>query len=232
MGTDGSRVSLAAWYISTFERSLRIKDKEDKDQIIGQIKPSIINVSKKASSKEEMVSELGDPRILARELSDPRNWVLDIGSPLSPRREVKPFFSNRGRLFLMVLFLIGIVIPAGMFILRPELGWVLPGLLLSFVALWALGISFLNNFLGYLGTAQDLKETGMKIGTMGRKSLRNYIFSFVTISVVISIILGSGSVILDTGVLSVSFPITLSTIAATIMAARMMYMEGKKVLEP
>jgi uncharacterized membrane protein len=231
MRKDDENVKIAEWYISNLEKALRIKDKVYKKQIIDQIRPSIEKASKRASSKADMIREMGDPRNIAGELSDPRNWTIDIGTPLSPGKEIKSFFSYRGRIILMLLFMVGLVIPIALFIFNPETGWVLPSLLVAFVALWALGISFLNNFLGYIGTAVDLKRTDMKIDTIDSISLKRYIAIFIIISLSISIFLGTISVILDPGVLSISFSISLSTSAATLIAARMMYIEGRKAMD-
>jgi uncharacterized membrane protein len=230
MQHPGSKEHLVNWYLDELERGLRVKDRAYREQILAQVKPAVMETANRSTSKKDLVREMGSPKEMARELSDPRNWVVDIGSPLSPRKEIAPFFSPRGRYILTTMFLMGIAIPILLFIFKPDVGWVLPGLLLSFVAVWAIGVSFLNNYLGYLGTAWDLKGSNMNISTIGIRKLRVHLTIYTTTSITISLVLGSASVILDNRLLSVAVPITFSTIAAAIISARMIDKEGKRVL--
>lgn len=230
MVSSTEKDALVRWYLDELDKNLRIKDDIYKEQIMDQVRPSLVEISNKVHTKKELIRTFGDPRSIARELSDPKNWVVDLGSPLSPQKEIKPFFSSKGRLILTMMFTLGFAIPIGIFLLRPETGWVLPGVLISFEVIWAIGLAFLNNYLGYLGTAWSLKGSNMSITTIDYSNLKKHILIFCGSSILISFLLGTCSIFLDPAVLSVSIPVTTSTIAATIISARMMHIEGKKVL--
>lgn len=223
---DGS----SFWYLDTFQRNLRIKDEASKRKIVLQVSSMVSRIAKDHMSKEDLVKKMGDPARLGMELSAPENWSIDLGSPLFPGVEIEPFFSRRGRSILIAMFLIAILIPMIIFFTKPDTGWSLPGLLLIFVVIWALGLSFMNSYLGYLGTLSRLNGTNINVRSMGYEDLRRHSLIFGIISVVASFSLGTIFFIMDNSLLSVSFPLFLSTSTASIIASRMMMIEGRKVL--
>jgi len=229
---DGEDVSgeLASWYLEVFEKNLRIRDEASKGQILHQVKGLLDRSLKGVKSRNELVDRMGDPAGLGKELSNPANWVIDMGSPLSPKTEIEPFFSRRGRLILSTIFLLALVIPIGIFLIKPDIGWMLPGILLLFIVIWALGLSFLNTYLGYLGTLSRLKEAQVHVNAVSLNDLQRHSKIFIALSVVLSLTCGVLPLLFDISLLSIMVPITASTIAASLMGYRMMNIEGAKVL--
>jgi len=230
---DGNDASgeLTSWYMEVFERNLRIRDEVSKGQIVHQVRGLLERSSKGVKNRNELVDRMGDPAGLGKELSNPANWVIDMGSPLSLKTEIDPFFSRRGRLILSTIFLLAMAIPIGILLVQPDIGWLLPGILLVFIVIWALGLSFLNTYLGYLGTLSRLKEAQVHVNAISLNDLRRHSRIFLALSTVLSLTCGVLPLAFDMSLLSVTVPITASTIAASLMGFRMMNLEGRKVLE-
>ncbi|MBN1538829.1 MAG: hypothetical protein JW939_01690 [Candidatus Thermoplasmatota archaeon] len=218
------------WYLDTFQKNLRMKDEASKRNIFLQVRSMVRRIAKDDTSKEDLVKKMGDPARLGMELSASKNWYIDLGNPLFPGVGIEPFFSRRGRFLLIVMFLLAISIPVFIFFTKPDDGWLLPGLLMIFVVIWALGLSFLNSYLGYLATLSRLRGNGLNVRSMGYGDLRRHSLIFGIISVGVSFALGTTFFIVDNSLLSISFPLFISTAAASIIACRMMIIEGGKVL--
>ncbi|MGA1792722.1 MAG: hypothetical protein ACMUHM_02120 [Thermoplasmatota archaeon] len=227
----GSSEEPVSWYLEVFERNLRIRDEVSREQIIHQVNGMLKSSSKGVKNKKELVDRVGDPAGLGRELSNPANWVIDLGSPLAPTPNIEPFFSRRGRLLLSIIFLLALAIPIGIFLVRPDKGLLFPGMLLVFIVIWALGLSFLNTYLGYLGTLSKLNDAQVHVNAIGRTELRRHSVAFLILSMVISMVCGAAPSIMDITLLSVSAPLTASTIAASIIGYRMLNIEGNKALK-
>ncbi|MBN1389930.1 MAG: hypothetical protein JXA22_04740 [Candidatus Thermoplasmatota archaeon] len=220
----------SVWYLDTFLGNLDIKDDASRKQIFLHMRSMVMKASSGTMSRKELIDILGDPAILAGEISTPSNWVIDLGTPIFPKTEIDPFFSRGGRVMLILMFIFALSLSMGMFIVHPDIGWSFPGLLLVFIVIWALGLSFLNSYLGYLGTSHRLKRTGLTISSIGYGDVRRNAIFFFLISFFVSLISGTIFVLIDTSLLSISLPISISTIAASVIASRMMIIEGGKVL--
>ncbi|MGA1872746.1 MAG: hypothetical protein ACMUHY_03665 [Thermoplasmatota archaeon] len=219
-----------AWYMNEFQKNLRIRDEVSRNQIVIQVGSMIKRSGRDIETTDDLVRRFGDPADLGRELSNPLNWMIDMGTPMSPGTDIEPFFSGRGRLILSLIFLMALAIPIGIFLVQPDSGWLMPGMLIVFIVLWALGLSFLNTYLGYIGTTSKLMKYQVNVKSIDMSALRRHARIFVVISVVLTVMFGIIPLSLEPGLLTVAVPISVSTILASFIGYRMLNIEGGKVL--
>ncbi|MGA1849129.1 MAG: hypothetical protein ACMUHB_07295 [Thermoplasmatota archaeon] len=218
-------------YLRIFQRNLHIKDLEINDQIIASIKQKLSSLDK-VEEMEILVSELGDPAKLARDLSNPDNWVMDMGTPLNPKVPIDPYFSRRGRIMIAGVFILGLILSFLLLTTFRDVAWTLSGTMVVFFAIWIIGSALLNTYLGYLSTFQKLKRSGLGIEGMKLGSLKKQLAGASLISVVIMLLCGAVPAIIEFPAGILSIPLSMTTLVMTLIGLFVLNREGSRVLEP
>jgi len=222
---------LSLQYLRTFERNLRIKDRKMKEEILASVNEKISNL-KGINDLGSLITEMGDPVELARDLSNPVNWVIDIGTPLDPKVPMEGYFSRKGRIMIASVFILGLVLSFLILMTLKDPAWTLSGTLIVFFAIWVIGSSLLNSYLGYLSLYQKLKGSDLKIEGLRRGDLKKQLsMAFLMISVLM-VLCGVLPVVVDTPAGFLSIPLAIVTFTVSVIGIIILYMEGRRVLKP
>jgi hypothetical protein len=217
-------------YMDRFSRNLKIKDEQMKEEIIHTIRSRLKGLAEPGDDLNELIGKLGDPSKLGRELSNPENWVVEIGTPLSPKVPINPFFSQKGRIFLGGIFILGLIMSFAILVTLGDPGWIVAGILIIFFAIWIILSALLNSYLGYFSTLREMKKEGIRLEGISYSLLKKHTIVYLCIILSILVLLAFVPVLLDSTHGIISLPLSLSTSVAVIVSSAIVMREGKKVL--
>ncbi|MFW3146735.1 MAG: hypothetical protein ACMUIE_07995 [Thermoplasmatota archaeon] len=218
-------------YISELMSSLRIKDDEARKGIELTLRTSISRLKEKEPPYASIIKEIGDPRALARELSDPSNWMLEIGTPLRPKVQVPSYFSKKGRLLLMSGFLAGIIFSIVLYVAGRGENIILPGLIVLLLGYWLVWASLINDHLGYFALVRELKSTKISLSMISRNELKRSVLILGNLSILMSITIVLVPYLIEPSSLVLSMPLAAVSSCATLLLCVLIWKEGSRILD-
>jgi len=164
-------------YMMELSAGLRIRDRAAKEQLLSSVERDLKRSASKVSSFEGLVNELGPPRELASKLSDPRNWVVQMGTPLMPKVPLVPAISSRGRLMLTVFIVSMLVVSGALFAFLDEDEMVYPVMIMVSALIYLLVSTMFYGFVGYAMTYRSMKGGGMGVEPCSRAVYDRQLFA-------------------------------------------------------
>ncbi len=217
--TDGDPVKK---YLSELSVGLRIRDRAAKEQLLSTVEKDLRRAAGKDPSYEGLVKELGPPRELASKLSDPRNWVVQMGTPLMPKVPLVPAISSSGRFMLSIFIVAMFVVSGALFAFLPPDDIIYPVMLMVSALIYLLVSTIYYGFIGYSLTYKAMKGSGIGVEPCSRA-----IFDIQLLIAGAAVLLLDAGMVLyplsgDTGAVLVSAPLgvppLLLTVAVVLMA--------------
>lgn len=227
---DREQVDPSAEYMKRFEKRLRIKDPSTREQILTEIGSRVLTLERKGRGLDQIVSAMGPPEEVAETLSNPDNWFVDMGTPTSPLVPVESFISQRGRIMLMLAFLLALFL-SSMMVLTGEFGLLVPVILAFSITLWALMAAWLNQFLGYMLTYRKMQGGEMKTLAISRSKMSLSVWKHYLFAIILSMVLMISPVIFDRDSLFFSVPLGSITVLGSITMAILIIIESRKILD-
>jgi hypothetical protein len=209
-------------YMMELSSGLRIRDMAAKGQLLSSVERDLKRSAGKASSYEGLVKVLGPPRELASKLSDPRNWVVQMGTPLMPKVPLGPAISSRGRLMLSVFIVSMFVVSGALFAFLPSDAITYPVMLMVSAMIYLLVSTMFYGFIGYTMTYGSMIGSGIGVEPCSRTVYDLQLLSagaavlLLDAGMVLYPLAGDGSAILVSVPLGV--PPLLLTVAVVLMA--------------
>ncbi len=216
-------------YLALFNKNLRIRERAVRSDLLIDIENKLQNIGP-VKDLEDIIIKIGDPVSLAEELSNPDNWVIDVGKPLNPKVPIKPYFSPRGRIILATVFIIGLIFSFFTLTSGNTSGWISSGVLILFFTYWIVLSSLMNSYLGYFIMVKDVKKEGLRTEGLSRKELKLHVNIFLFISIIILLFMGFLPLFLNITSGTMSLPLAFSTFIAVIISCIIVFKEGKKVI--
>ncbi len=226
MGSD----EIAEKYLSEVERRLRIRDEYVRKQLLNELRSAVVKASAEARSIDDIKKALGSPGALARKLSDPSNWIIDMGGPMNPKVPIRSFLSASVLRVIFLLLLLGMGFAIFMLILPegPDLSY--SSITVGFCGLWGVGAYVINRYLGYLLTASDLHASGMKVEMLSGKEFTRQVIGLTGLGLLFLWALGLAPLLLNIEGGVVSIPLAAGSTLALSTGAYLMMKEGRSVL--
>jgi hypothetical protein len=217
-------------FLKRFSSSLRLRDKEVADALTELIKSRIDSLHSREKSMDELISVLGRPEDLARTLSDPTNWVIEMGTPLNPGVPIKSFLSTTGRNMLLAVFILALILSA-VLVVSGTVELIYPVVISISIALWAILISWFTQFLGFISAYAELREGSLPVNAPSRDRFRRSVLSSVLFLFLVSTLLALSPFLGEREGFVISIPAGFISFFAVIIMGLMIWKESSKIDE-
>ncbi len=235
IGQPGSRLkgrkkerNPADEFLRRFSSSLRLRDKEVADALTELIKSRIDSIHSKKKTMEELISALGRPEDLARTLSDPSNWVIEMGTPLNPGVPIKSFLSSIGRNMLLAVFILALILSAAL-VVSGTVDLVYPVVISISIALWAIMISWFTQFLGFVTAYKEITEGSLPVNAPSRDKFRGSFLLSMVFLFFLSMLLALSPLLGEREGFRISIPAAIISILAVVIMGVMIWKESSKI---
>lgn len=216
-------------YLDDIYRSIKLKDEKAKTHIINGLR-SNLKKETTGTSYKELVSNIGRPSMLGKRFSDPRNWTIQLGTPIRPSVEIPPYFSAKGRIVLMgvlMICFIGIAALLAAGVLTDP--WIIGSLIMIFV-IWLVAASLLNDHLGYFTHYRQLIGQGIRIEGIDRSYLTRSIQIALMVSFSILVPISIVPFLLFPDQALLISPLSLSTLISVSIGCFLVHKEGRDLI--
>lgn len=235
IGQPGSRLkgrkkerNPADEFLRRFSSSLRLRDKEVADALTELIKSRIDSIRSKKKTMEELISALGRPEDLARTLSDPSNWVIEMGTPLNPGVPIKSFLSSTGRNMLLAVFILALILSAAL-VVSGTVDLVYPVVISISIALWAILISWFTQFLGFISAYKEITEGSLPVNAPSKDRFRRSVLFSMVFLFLVSMLLALSPLLGEREGFRISIPAAIISMLAVVIMGVMIWKESSRI---